>query len=76
LAIGEESVSEVLDLLEWKRHVFALYAEVRDSSDPRTAWERWREVRRRLFREHPQSPRPGFDALAYFDYDPAWRFEA
>jgi uncharacterized protein len=76
LAIGEESVSEVLDLLEWKRQVFSLYAAVRDEGDPRAAWERWRDVRGRLFADHPQSPRPGFEALAYFDYDPAWRFLA
>src|SRR5437868_4802367 len=44
--------------------------------DLRAAWKRWREVRVRLFREHPQSPRPGYDGLDYFDYDPAWRFPA
>src|SRR5215831_16206989 len=73
LAIGEESVSEVLDLLDWKRRVFALYAEVRDTGDPQVAWERWREVRAGLFRDHPQSARPGYQELDYFDYDPAWR---
>jgi uncharacterized protein len=76
LAIGEESVSEVLDLLEWKRRVFGVYAEVRASPDPRAAWERWREVRASLFRDHPQSARPGFEGLEYFDYDPDWRFLA
>jgi uncharacterized protein len=76
LAIGEESVSEVLELLDWKRRVFALYGSVRDEPDGRTAWDRWRRVRAGLFRDHPQSPRPGFDALDYFDYDPAWRFVA
>ena len=69
-------MSEVLDLLDWKRRVFALYAEVREGADPRAAWERWRAVRAGLFRSHPQSPRPGYDALDYFDYDPAWRFVA
>ena len=76
MAIGEESVSEVLDLLDWKRRVFALYSEVRNAGDPRAAWERWREVRDGLFRDHPQSPRPGYEGLEYFDYDPAWRFLA
>jgi uncharacterized protein len=76
LAIGEESVSEVLDLLDWKRRVFALYAEVREATDPRAAWERWREVRAGVFRDHPQSARPGYEGLDYFDYDPAWRFGA
>jgi uncharacterized protein len=76
LAIGEESVSEVLDLLDWKRTVFAVYAEVRAADDPRAAWERWREVRATLFRDHPQSARPGYTGLDYFHYDPAWRFTA
>ena len=74
MAIGEESVSEVLDLLDWKRRVFALYAEVRGADDPPAAWARWREIRAALFRDHPQSARPGFEGLEYFDYDPAWRF--
>ena len=76
MAIGEESVSEVLDLLDWKRRVFALYAEVRGADDPPAAWARWREIRAALFRDHPQSARPGFEGLEYFDYDPAWRFLA
>jgi uncharacterized protein (DUF1684 family) len=69
-------VSETLDLLDWKRRVFALYAEVRAASDPELAWQRWREVRDELFREHPQSPHPGYRELAYFPYDPALRFLA
>jgi uncharacterized protein len=76
LAIGEESVRDVFDLLDWKRQVFALYAEVRETADPRAAWERWREIRAGLFRDHAQSARPGFAGLAYFGYDPAWRFLA
>ena len=62
-----------LDLLDWKRHVFELYAEVR-ASEPRAGWERWRAVRDELFRTHPQSPKPGYTALDYFPYDPALRF--
>ena len=56
--------------------MFALYAEVRAASDPRSGWARWREVRAGLFRDHPQSPLPGYDALDYFEYDPSWRFVA
>jgi uncharacterized protein len=63
-----------LDLLDWKRHVFDLYAEVRATSEPERAWERWREVRADLFRNHPQSPRPGYASLDYFPYDAALRF--
>ncbi|MFL5909413.1 MAG: DUF1684 domain-containing protein [Gaiellaceae bacterium] len=64
-----------LELLDWKRRIFDLYAEVR-ASDPRAGWERWRAVRAELFRDHPQSPSPGYAALAYYDYDPALRLLA
>jgi uncharacterized protein (DUF1684 family) len=72
LAIGEDSVNEALELLDWKRRVFALYAEVR-AAEPEAGHRRWREVRDELFRDHPQSPRPGFEGLDYFPYNPAWR---
>jgi hypothetical protein len=70
-----------LDLLEWKRHVFELYARVRHRSEPMAAWALWRRERERLFREHPQSPIPVDERPAYagphvFDYDPAWRLFA
>jgi uncharacterized protein (DUF1684 family) len=64
-----------LTLLDWKRRVFALYAEVRAAEDPRAAWERWCAVRSELYRTHPQSPRLGGEP-AYFPYEPALRFEA
>src|SRR6266536_2663783 len=67
-----------LELLDWKRRVFALYAEIRAAPDPEAAWRRWREVRDELFRDHPQSPLPAerraaFAGLPFFDYDPALR---
>jgi uncharacterized protein (DUF1684 family) len=64
-----------LTLLDWKRRIFALYAEVRAADDPRAAWERWCAVRAELYGSHPQSPRPGAQP-SYFPYDPAFRFEA
>jgi uncharacterized protein len=64
-----------LELLDWKRRIFELYAEVR-ASEPRAGWERWRAVRAELFRDHPQSPSPGYTRLAYYDYDSALRFLA
>jgi len=64
-----------LTLLDWRRRVFALYAEVRAHDDPQAAWRRWCEVRAELYRDHPQSPRVG-GVPQYFPYDPAWRFEA
>jgi uncharacterized protein (DUF1684 family) len=65
---------DVFDLLEWKRRIFDLYAEIRLASDPEAAWVRWREVRDELFRSHPQSPLPeemraGFGGVRYFPYD-------
>jgi uncharacterized protein len=68
----------LLDLLDWKRRVFGIYAETRGTSDPQAAWTRWREGRDELFASHPQSPlppedRPSFTGLPYFDYDPAAR---
>jgi len=64
-----------LTLLDWRRRVFALYAEVRATDDPEQAWERWRAVRAELYRDHPQSPRRGGEPR-YFPYDAARRFEA
>src|SRR6188472_1877828 len=48
--------SDELDLLDWKRHIFELYAEIRATDDRPAAWRRWCAVRDELFREHPQSP--------------------
>jgi uncharacterized protein len=64
-----------LELLDWKRRIFELYAEVR-SLPPREGWERWRAMRAELYRDHPQSPAPGYGSLSYFDYDPELRFVA
>ncbi len=67
-----------LELLDWKRRVFALYQDIRASPDPLAAWHEWRAVRAELFVAHPQSPvpraeRPGFAGLSYYEYDPAAR---
>jgi hypothetical protein len=67
-----------LELLDWKRRVFAIYADVRAATDVRSAWEAWRDARDGLFRRHPQTPlsadaRTDFAGLDYFDYDPAYR---
>jgi uncharacterized protein (DUF1684 family) len=70
-----DSTVEELTLLDWKRRVFALYAEVRAADDPARAWERWCGVRAELYRSHPQSPRLGGEPV-YFPYDPRYRWEA
>ena len=64
-----------LILLDWKRRIFALYAEVRAASDPKAAWRLWCDVRSELYRTHPQSPRVGAEP-AYFPYDPRFRADA
>jgi hypothetical protein len=71
-----------LDLADWRRRVSDLYSTVRSlaTSDAEAAWERWRETREWLYREHPMSPVPAADRAAFrarhFAYDPALRFEA
>jgi uncharacterized protein (DUF1684 family) len=72
------AAAERLELLDWKRMIFELYAEIRHAVDPNVAWQRWRAVRDELFGRHPQSPIPtdkrqGFAALPYFPYEPSAR---
>lgn len=74
----ERAVGPLLELLDWKRRIFALYGEVRSAPDPIVAWELWQVSRDRMFREHPQSPileeaRGTFEGLPYFEYDRALR---
>ncbi len=72
--------ASTLTLLDWRRRVFDLYAEVRRAADPRSAHEQWRHVRDELFAAHPDSPllpaaRTQFEGLPVAAYDPALRFE-
>ena len=84
MTAGEQArgrAREALELLDWKRRVHALYAEVRAAADPAAAWARWRAVRDDLFARHPQSPLPpaaraGFAGLPVFAHDPALRVVA
>ena len=73
----------LLDLLDWRRTVFAMYAAVRAGAerDPEATLATFREARERLIREHPQSPvrpehREAFPGLTHWAYDPAMRLEA
>ena len=66
------TAAQTLELLDWKRRVFSLYAAVR-ALPPEAGWALWRETRDELFRSHPQSPLPGYNGLVYYDYDPAAR---
>ena len=72
---------DALDLLDWKRRIFALYSEIRSAPKPHHGWRHWRDVRDALFRSHPQTPiapeaRDAFERLEYFPYDPALRMLA
>lgn len=69
-----------LEVADWRRRVFALYAAVRASDDPAAAHALWRRERDELFARHPSSPllpddRAAFRGLPVTPYDPAWRFE-
>lgn len=69
-----------LQVADWRRRVFALYAAVRDTDDPAVAHDHWRVERDRLFAQHPSSPlladdRTSFAGLPVTRYDPDWRFE-
>ena len=64
-------MTDFLDLLEWKRRVFELYAYVREA-EPEDGWRAWRDERAHLFANHPQTPNPDA-APEYFDYDPRMR---
>jgi uncharacterized protein (DUF1684 family) len=77
-SIASSVVPTELELLDWRRRIFALYAGVRASDAPRSAWQSWRQGRDELFAHHPSSPvaeaeRAAFQRLSYFDYDPAAR---
>jgi uncharacterized protein (DUF1684 family) len=70
-----------LELLDWRRRVAELFAELRRRpADGETlAW--FRAEKDTLFREHPQTPLPierraSFRGLAYWPYDPEMRVVA
>ena len=73
--------AETLELLDWKRRIFALYAAVRAEPDPVAGWRLWCSARDDLYSSHSQSPlepdaREGFAGLDYFEYAPALRLTA
>ncbi|CAN5559186.1 DUF1684 domain-containing protein [soil metagenome] len=75
---GEAAAEGTVTLLDWRRQVFELYADVRRAADPESGWIRWRAKRDELFARHPQSPIPesdraGWDGLGFFDYDASRR---
>jgi uncharacterized protein (DUF1684 family) len=70
-----------LVVLDWRRRVAEIYADVRSAGDPRAAWDAWRAARDDLFANHPASPLPAaeraaFAGLRMYGYDPAARLQA
>ena len=68
---------DALDLLDWKRRIFELYAYVR-GAEGRDAHRVWCDERDHLFATHPQSPLPeaeraALDALDVYEYDDGMR---
>jgi hypothetical protein len=69
-----------LTLLDWRRRVARLYAEVRSEPDPAAAHDHWRTTRDELLRTHPDSPIPqpgraGYPGAPVAAYDPQLRFD-
>ncbi len=78
----QPDAATILALVDWRRRVAELYAEVRRLSavDPRAAWDLWRAEREALYRGHASSPvrppdRAAFRA-SHWPYDPRWRLSA
>jgi uncharacterized protein len=66
-------------LLDWRRRVAAIYAEVRATPEPRAAHQAWQTARNALLATHPESPVPAseravFSGVPVAPYDPALRF--
>jgi uncharacterized protein (DUF1684 family) len=73
-------ITSALEVADWRRRTFALYAEVRAAAEPAEGHARWVRGRDELFAIHPASPllpadRERFTGLPVAAYDPAWRFE-
>jgi uncharacterized protein (DUF1684 family) len=67
-------------LLDWRRRVSSLYAEIRRTSEPSLAHELWRTARDDLLRNHPDSPIPvgervRFTGVPVAPYRSEFRFE-
>jgi uncharacterized protein len=75
-----DTFNQYAELLDYRRSVASLYAAVRQGAhDPLASWQAFRNGRDALFRAHAQSAlsvaqKQRFTGLAYYDYDPAFRF--
>jgi uncharacterized protein (DUF1684 family) len=71
-------IDDALALLDWRRRIHQLYAEVRANVNAQAAWTQWHQTRGALFREHSQSPvapeeRATFSGPHVYPYDGSWR---
>ena len=72
--------SSYIQLADYRRRVFEMYARVRDpNASPETRWQRFRADQDHLFKTHPQTALTSeqvanFTSLIYYPYDPAFRF--
>jgi hypothetical protein len=70
-----------LSLLDWRRQVGRLYADVRNMEDVQAAHDLWKTTRDELLSHHPDSPVPeaqraAFTGVPVAPYDPTMRFDA
>lgn len=76
----DTALARALATADWRRRMFALYAQVREATDLAAAHDLWRRVRDRLFSEHPASAlleadKRVFSGLSVKPYNLEWRFE-
>ena len=67
------------ELLDWRRRVAAIYAEVRATPEAAAAHQAWQAARNQLLATHPQSPVPAAERATFAGapvapYDPGLRF--
>ena len=70
-----------LAVLDWRRKVAAMYADVRANPDPEAAHRAWQAARNHLLASHQESPVPvaeraTFTGVPVAPYDPRLRFTA
>jgi uncharacterized protein len=77
-----DGIGVTLTLLDWRRRIAALYADVRATAErePEVALARFRAGRDELIRDHQDSPlsepaRAAFGGIPYWPCDSALRFE-
>src|SRR5437016_5334059 len=73
--------SDYLELLDWRRRVAVLFAELRQRPADAATLTWFRNQKDSLFKEHPQSPileadRKDFPGLNYWPFDPTQRVRA